>query len=223
MKNIQPVVIFDLDGTLVDSSEGILASLDYAFSANGVKPSGALSKFMIGPPLREIVESLTPQKDTTLFDLIIESFKSHYDSKGYLLTAPYDGINVMLQQLLGTGVRLAIVTNKREQPTKQIVNQLGWSNYFSFIYSPDSVQPSSPSKAALIGQLLCDTDLHPRQCVYIGDRTEDWHSARYNKLSFGWAQWGYSLQKPDFDDDTFILPAPDEKMILSSMENTLKF
>lgn len=222
MKNIEPVVIFDLDGTLVDSSAGILASLDHALIANGVKPSGALSKFMIGPPLREIVESLAPQISSTLYDLIIDSFKSHYDSKGYLLTAPYDGIDDMIKHLFDEGVRLAIVTNKREQPTKQIVNQLGWSKYFSLIYSPDSVQPPSPTKAALIGQLLYDADLHPHQCVYIGDRTEDWHSARHNNLIFGWAQWGYSLQMPDFDDDSFVLPAPDDKMILAFMENPLK-
>lgn len=220
---MERAVIFDLDGTLVDSSAGILASLGHAFRANGVTPTGALSDFMIGPPVREIIESLSPEIDSATIDSIIEYFKSHYDSIGYLRTVPYDGIDQMLRQLLEAGVCLAIVTNKREQPTKLIVNQLGWKNCFSSIYSPDSVQPSSPSKAALIGQLLRDTDLHPRHCVYIGDRTEDWHSARDNGIRFGWAQWGYCLQKPDFDDDSFILAAPDEKMILASMENALKF
>lgn len=215
-------MIFDLDGTLVDSSAGILSSLDHAFRANGVAPTGALSDFMIGPPVREIVESLRPGIDTATTDSIIEYFKRHYDSSGFLRTVPYDGIDQLLRQLLDSGICLAIVTNKREQPTKLIVNQLGWNNCFSSIYCPDSVQPTSPSKAALIGQLLHDSELHPLHCVYVGDRTEDWHSARANGIRFGWAQWGYSLQKPEFDDDSFILTAPDQKMILAAMGNPSK-
>lgn len=215
-------MIFDLDGTLVNSSAGILASLDHAFRANEVAPAGALSNFIIGPPVREIVNSLIPDLEDSTTDMIIESFKSHYDSSGYLQTEPYDGVDQMLLRILDVGVRLAIVTNKREKPTRLIVNQLGWNDYFSSIFCPDSIQPSSPSKAALIGRLLHDIELHPLNCVYIGDRTEDWHSARDNGIRFGWAKWGYSLKKPGFDDDSFILEAPDEKKILSLIHNLQK-
>jgi phosphoglycolate phosphatase len=223
LKSMEHVVIFDLDGTLVDSSAGILASLDHAFRANEVAPTGELSNFIIGPPVREIVDSLSPGLEASTTDMIIESFKSHYDSSGYLRTVPYDGIDQMLRRIINAGVRLAIVTNKREVPTKLIVNLLGWNNYFSSIYCPDSVQPSSRTKAALIGKLLFDTDLNPLDCVYIGDRTEDWHSSRVNGIRFGWAEWGYSLQKPDFNDDSFILTVPDENTILTSMNNPMKF
>lgn len=218
-KRLERVVIFDLDGTLIDSSAGILSSLEHAFSANGVSPTDVLSNFMIGPPVCEIVESLSPGIDAATKNSVIEYFKRRYDSSGYLQSVPYDGIDQMLTQLLDSGTCLAIVTNKRERPTKLIVNRLGWNNYFSNIYCPDSVQPSSPCKAALIKQLLRDAEVHPLRCVYIGDRMEDWHSARVNGIRFGWAKWGYSNQMPDFDDDSFILTAPDKKMILAAIEN----
>ncbi|MBV2352096.1 HAD family hydrolase [Synechococcus sp. HK05] len=220
LKNRQTAVLFDLDGTLVNSSAGILASLDYAFRANGTSPIAALTDLMVGPPLHEIVESLCPEILPSGIDMIIESFKAHYDSIGYLQTTPYDGINQMLNRLLDAGIILAIVTNKRAHPTELILDQLGWNDCFSYVYCPDSFQPTpSHRKSGLLRKIMHDNGINPPDCVYVGDRKEDWHSARANNIRFGWVEWGYCIQKPDFDDNSFVLTVPDEEIILDAIWN----
>ena len=120
----------------------------------------------------------------------------------------------MLNNLASQETRLAIATNKRHSPTQSILNNLKWQDYFSHVYSPDSIKPSIPTKGQLITHLLHETGWDPAQCVYIGDRVEDWHAARENGIRFGWAKWGFSSEQPDFDDNSFILPKPDTEAIL---------
>jgi len=71
-------VIFDLDGTLVDSSVGILHSLAHAFHSHGITPLVPLEPSLIGPPLRETITALSADIDIAKSDAIIESFKSHF-------------------------------------------------------------------------------------------------------------------------------------------------
>lgn len=210
-------VIFDLDGTLVDSAPTILASLGYSFSAQNVTPCSALQASIIGPPLRETVQSLAPQLTPAEIEPIIETFKQHYDTSGYLRTEAFPGAGTMLQQLQDARLNLAIVTNKRANPTQLIIQHLGWQNFFAHIYSPDSFSPAIASKAELIGLLLEHTGWRPRDCLYIGDRIEDWQSAQSNGVRFGWAQWGFCKDDLHFDDDSFVLDQPDPTAILTQL------
>jgi phosphoglycolate phosphatase len=210
-------VIFDLDGTLVDSAPSILASLDHSFSAQNVIPSSALQASIIGPPLQETVQYLAPQLAQDEIKPIIEAFKQHYDTSGYLQTEAFAGAETMLQQLQDARLNLAIVTNKRAKPTRLILQHLGWQNFFAHIYSPDSFSPTVTSKAELIGLLLQHTGWQPVNCLYIGDRLEDWQSAQSNCVRFGWAQWGFSQDDLHFDDDSFVLGKPDPTAILKQL------
>ncbi len=207
-------VIFDLDGTLVDSSAGIFASLQHAFSVNGVTLNTCLTTSLIGPPLRETVASLIGQHQIMLLDRIIKSFELHYDSLGYLDSSPYHGVDVMLQKLVANGTILAIATNKRSYPTELILSSLGWKSLFRWVYSPDSVQPSLNSKTDLLARMLLDTNLDPSCCLYVGDRAADWHSAKANGIRFAWADWGFSELAPLFNDDSIIMLQPQAHVIV---------
>jgi phosphoglycolate phosphatase len=204
-----------LDGTLVDSSKGILSSLEAAFRSACVKPKQELEPTLIGPPLRETVRLLAGDLDPVIIDSIISTFKSHYDSEGFRRTQPYSGISDMLSSLHATGLDLHIATNKRARPTQLILSQLEWLKFFGLVYSPDSVDPPSANKAALLATLLKDANLSEKRCLYIGDRAEDWHSARTNGIRFSWARWGFSGESLDFDDNSFTLESPDPEYILS--------
>jgi phosphoglycolate phosphatase len=210
-------VIFDLDGTLVDSAPSILASLAYSFSAQNVTPNEPLQASLIGPPLHETVQSLAPQLTRAQIEPIIETFKHHYDTSGYLQTEVFPGVESMLQQLQAAKLNLAIVTNKRANPTQLILKHLGWSNRFMHAYSPDTFLPLLASKADLIGRLLRQTGWQPRNCLYIGDRIEDWQSAQSNGVRFGWAQWGFSKDALVFNDDSFLLSEPDSTVVLNQL------
>ena len=79
-------ILFDLDGTLIDSAPAILASFQAAFAASGVTPVRPISNDIIGPPLTETLQLLAGNTDATLIARLSEAFKASYDSSGYQAT-----------------------------------------------------------------------------------------------------------------------------------------
>lgn len=186
-----PHVIFDLDGTLIDSAPAILASFRDAFAAASVTPVMPICEDIIGPPLTETLELLSGSRDPALITRLADAFKASYDSTGYRHTAAFDGIATMLQRLVQTGAQLSIATNKRIHPTRLILDHLGWRAFFVDVYALDLFTPRLPDKAAMIGRLLGDRGIAAEQAIYIGDRAEDGQSADANHLAFIAASWGY--------------------------------
>ena len=186
-----PHILFDLDGTLIDSAPAILASFREAFARTGVAPARAIDASVIGPPLVETLQLLSDSDDPALIAGLVEAFKASYDSEGYKATAAYAGIGELLAELAGAGLTLSIATNKRLHPTRLILEHLGWSGHFAHVYALDLFTPRLPDKAAMIARLLADQNITREQAIYIGDRSEDGESADANGLSFIAVTWGY--------------------------------
>lgn len=184
-------ILFDLDGTLIDSAPAILASFRDAFAQAGLKPIVSIDASIIGPPLTETLQLLAGTTDTDTIARLADGFKASYDSQGYKATAAYDGVGAMLAGLKAAGLRLAIATNKRIHPTRLILDHLGWLAHFEHIYALDLFTPRLPDKAAMIARLLADHDIPRDSSIYIGDRSEDGESADANHLPFIAATWGY--------------------------------
>jgi phosphoglycolate phosphatase len=183
-------VLFDFDGTLVDSSAGVLASLVRAYESCGRQPSVELSSRLIGPPLRKMIEMTCGSPDPAILGRVEAAFRQDYDTRGYLQTEPYAGIGAALRALTGAGRRLHIVTNKRLGPTQQILQHLGWSEYFVAVSAGDSL-PHAPPKTQRVAQLLASLEQTAHCSHLIGDTIDDARAARDNGLQFGWARWGY--------------------------------
>lgn len=207
-------VIFDLDGTLVDSAPGILASFAGAFAACGVAPNRPLTPDLIGPPLRETLAGLCGEPAPALLDWLTAAFKAHYDTEGYRQTRPFDGVLGMLDALAAAGLVLHIATNKRALPTRLILAHLGWAGRFRLVYALDTLTPPAADKPALLGRLLADAGLVAADALYVGDRVEDWHAARANGLRFAWAAWGFGGEAVAMDEDVLRLPVPDARALL---------
>ncbi len=186
-----PHILFDLDGTLIDSAPAILASFRAAFAQTGIAPARAIDDSVIGPPLNETLQLLAGSKDAALIGRLAEAFKASYDSTGYQATAAYAGVGELLAELAGAGLTLSIATNKRIHPTRLILEHLGWSGHFAHVYALDLFSPRLPDKAAMIGRLLADQGIAKEAAIYIGDRSEDGESADANDLPFIAVTWGY--------------------------------
>ena len=189
-------ILFDLDGTLIDSAPAILASYRDCFAAAGREPVRPIDASIVGPALTETLQMLTGGTDRALIDELAGHFKASYDSTGYLQTAAYEGIGDLLSQLANSGLRLAIATNKRLHPTQLILQHLGWSTYFDAVYALDMVTPRLTDKAAMIARLLAERSIPREAAVYIGDRSEDGEAADANGLAFIAASWGYGSLLP---------------------------
>jgi phosphoglycolate phosphatase len=122
-------LIFDLDGTLIDSSASILAGFAAALDDLKIAPKLPLTATVIGPPLHETLANLTGSSDAGLIDSLTSSFKNYYDTEGYKATTVFSGVDEMLKQMHAAGAALHIATNKRLLPTHLILKHLGWGDY----------------------------------------------------------------------------------------------
>ena len=114
-------VIFDLDGTLVDSLPGIAFSVDAALAACGLPQAGVDQAPLIGPPVREILAAVSGATSRELLDWMERSFRASYDAEGWRRTVCLPGVPDMLRRLMTGGVDLWIATNKPALPTGRIL------------------------------------------------------------------------------------------------------
>lgn len=184
-------VLFDFDGTLIDSAPGILASFGAALRATGLTPAVPLSAALIGPPLAKTAATLVGRDDPDAVQALVAAFRADYDAAGYRATTVYDGVPGMLAALGAAGIALHIVTNKRIAATRRILDHLGWTPRFAGIYALDALQPAAPHKPALVAEVLRRERLVAATSWMVGDSAEDRRSAEINGLRFFGAGWGY--------------------------------
>lgn len=185
-------VIFDLDGTLIDSAPSILASFVYAFDAVGMTPAVAISADVVGPPLMATLATLAGHDDAEVLAQLAAQFKAHYDREGYQQSLVYAGVEALLTRLQQAHFNLYIATNKRAEPTQKIMQFLNWAPYFKGVFALDSFTPPLVAKPLMVAQILNDFQIEPKKAIYIGDRYEDGLAADHNQMAFAMVGWGYA-------------------------------
>lgn len=205
-------LIFDLDGTLIDSAPSILHCFGLAFSSTHTPLNTPLNNDVIGPPLMEALKHLSGSDDATLLNTLAAAFKQHYDTTGYLQSVVFDSVPSMLKQLQAAGYALYIATNKRFYPTEQIVAHLGWQSLFTGVYALDYFSPALKCKADMVGRMVSDLALDTQDCLYIGDRVEDGLAADAHQMDFVLVSWGYAgdlaLRKPHWQTCAAVAELP---------------
>lgn len=191
-------IIFDLDGTLIDSAAAIVKSLSHAFDASQIKPVCSLDRSLVGPPLREIIKKVVSENEAIYLDQVEQLFIRHYDSGGFAESQVFPGVDMLLRSLLDHGCVLHIATNKRESPTRAITELFGWQYIFKNVYSLDTFTPAIKDKSGLIARLLLDEKIEMASACYVGDRIEDALAAKNNGLDFFMASWGYDVFHHDY-------------------------
>jgi phosphoglycolate phosphatase len=184
-------IVFDLDGTLIDSAPGILQSFGAAFAHCGVTPREPWSASLIGPPLMQTIAQQCDSQDPALLESLRLAFTTCYDSEGFRLSTPYDGVHAMLETLQDQGMRLFIATNKRIVPTQRILQRLDWHALFEGVFGVDSLAAVQTPKADVIRHISQHFGLAPRQSLYVGDRMEDYQAATAASFPFALATWGF--------------------------------
>lgn len=186
-----PAVLLDLDGTLIDSQPGIVASCLAALRALGHEPDEALDvKRFIGPPLQDVMQVLLQSYGDDRVDEAVLAFRQHYGETGLLGSASYPGIGRALQQLREAGLRLHLATSKRQAFAHRILQHLELAACFDGIYG------SVPSgeldhKPELLAHILSEQNIPPSRCLMIGDRRYDIAGAHAVGMRSLGVLWGY--------------------------------
>ena len=191
------IYLFDLDGTLIDSSPEIIKTYNTVFKKNNIKPIREVSEDIIGPTLKDTISNLIPSKHLSNIDKIIKDFIGLYDNKFCTESSLYDGVYETLDKLSKKN-RLILITNKRFIPTEKILYSNEIINFFEKYFSVDIKSQYSFNKSSLIKNVLEEMKLDPKKTVYVGDTKEDFKASMDNNIDFIFAEYGYGKSEKNF-------------------------
>ena len=124
-------MIFDLDGTLTDSAEGIVASFRHALAEIGAEvPDGDLAGRIVGPPMHTTLAALGLGDRV---DEAVAAYRADYTSRGWAMNTVFDGVTELLTDLRDAGVRLAVATSKAEPTARRILEHFEMAAHFEVI------------------------------------------------------------------------------------------
>ena len=184
-------VLFDLDGTLLDSLPGIEASVRAAFAACGREMPPADLAAEIGPPMRTILGRIAGDIAAPDLDALERAFRQSYDSEGWKNTPCYPGAVRVLEAMWEAGYRLFVVSNKPAHIAPSILDREGVLNFFEAVYTRDSRTPVFSGKIEMISVLMQVHDLQARECIMVGDTFEDGEAAMAHSIPFILMTHGY--------------------------------
>ena len=195
MNNIVNNFIFDLDGTLVNSSNEVLLCFKKAFEASDVKiDETRLNTDVIGPPLVEIIKLIAPDlKSEEKIKEVMQKFRQIYDNDENDITDFYDGIYEFLLNLKKSNKKIFLATFKPMLPTIRIVKKLKL-NMFEDIYTIDKFGEKM-SKTEMIEDILKKYNLKREETAMIGDALTDMAAAKEAGVKAIAALWGYEADK----------------------------
>ena len=181
-------ILFDLDGTLTDSGEGIINCAILALEHFGLPiPSREELRVFVGPPLTQsFIEHGVPEDKA---EEAVAVYRSRYIPIGKYENKPYPGVRELLQTLQSKGYRLYVATSKPEGMSIDILNHFDLAKYFTRICGA-AMDSSRNSKEAVIAYLLDETG-EKDNMVMIGDTKFDIIGAKYHGIPAIGVSWGY--------------------------------
>jgi phosphoglycolate phosphatase len=182
------LVIFDLDGTLTDSAQGIVSSFRHALGEVGVGvPDDDLAARIVGPPMHHTLGEMGLGEDA---DAAIAAYRADYSTRGWALNRLFDGIAELLADLHAAGVRLAVATSKAEPTARRILEHFGLDGHFEVIAGA-SVDGSRATKSDVVAHALAQLNPLPDRVLMVGDRSHDVEGAADHGIDTVVVGWGY--------------------------------
>jgi phosphoglycolate phosphatase len=170
------LIIFDLDGTLVNSSIDIMNALNYSIAPYGFEQltlERTLS--LVGEGVTRLIEKLVGPKSADLHEVVLKRFLQYYSEHLTDYSVPYPGVRETLETL--KNYRKAVLSNKREGLSRLLLEKLGLAGYFDIIWGSDSVPEKKPSPVPVL-ELLKKVSCKPAEAVIVGDSNYDIEAGR---------------------------------------------
>jgi phosphoglycolate phosphatase len=184
-------IIFDLDGTLLDSRPGIVAGLRHALRRLGRElPADFPFDWAVGPPLREVIARLLAPYEGPRIEEGVAAYREWYSAVGLFDARPYSGVPELLDALAGSGKALFVGTSKRTDFARSALGHFGLAGWFRAIYGAEP-HGRLDHKADLLRHVVKTEALAPEETMVVGDREHDVFAARANGLRVAAVAWGY--------------------------------
>lgn len=187
----QAAILFDLDGTLIDSAPDLHASAGRLLVAEGLNPlSLDQIRAFIGNGVPKLVERIIGATDLDMSEhqRLVARFLEDYNTHAADLTRPYPGALQALDRLAERGFALGLVTNKPETPARAILDVFGMDQYFGIVIGGDTLSTKKPDPAGLLHGFA---ELWGTSRLYVGDSEVDAEAASRADVAFGLYTPGY--------------------------------
>jgi phosphoglycolate phosphatase len=180
-------LIFDLDGTISDPSEGIVNCVNHGLDVCGLPPAEPDDiRRLIGPPLTEIFETLTGDKRESVALRFVSAYRDRYSVSGYRENIIYPEMPDVIRKLAATGAVLGVCTSKRADYAEKIIDMFGLLPFFRFIDGGDI-----HIKKYTQLEKLVRAGIDAPTAMMIGDRAVDIEAARTNAIASVGVCWGF--------------------------------
>ncbi|RYZ35225.1 MAG: HAD family hydrolase [Myxococcaceae bacterium] len=184
-------VLFDLDGTLVDSLGDIAAAMNHALAHHGLPPhpEAAYLRF-VGEGVSQLAHRATGGADAALQGRVLATYHGHYDAHLFDRTRPYPGVVEVLQALASDGVRLGVLSNKSDDFVKRLAARLLPGVSFAAVYGERPGIPRKPDPTGALA-LAAELGVAPGACGFVGDTSVDMDTAKAAGMYGVGVTWGF--------------------------------
>ena len=212
------LIIFDLDGTLVDSAKDIMIANNKTLEKFGYKPISFKNvKHIIGQGIRvNIIRSLKMQnvkinkkKENGMYNF----FFSFYKKNLYVESKIYSGLNSFLKNLKKQGYKLAVCSNKLELLTKIVLKKTKLLKYFDFVAGGDTFAHRKPHPSVL-NNVIKNFKINKNNVLFIGDSEHDYYSALNSNIKFCLKTKGFTNKPISFFKKSYKLKSYTNKIII---------
>lgn len=190
-------VIFDLDGTLLDTIRDLAVSMNFALKASGfAERELSHHAWAIGNGLRKYIERCLPESAVcdSLLDEISSTFSQHYNTHCSVKTVPYDGICDVIEYLNQNNISVNILSNKRDGFVKELALHYFNDYKLDCVYGelPDVAKKPNPEAALIIAN---ERDINPENFIFIGDSIYDIQTGKNAGMKTIAVTWGYQPEE----------------------------
>lgn len=209
-------IIFDLDGTLLDTLEDLAAAVDKALGKRGF-PLHPLEEYctMVGHGVRNLCTQALPkeyQADEALIDTVLADFKASYSAHIDVKTRPYPGMRELLGRLRDAGVQTAVASNKFQEGTERLIRSFFPEIPFIAILGNRPGFPLKPDPE-IVQEVLRKSGLRPDEVALVGDSATDMKTAENGGIQGIAVAWGYRRMGPDAPYPVAATPEQLEKLL----------
>ena len=184
-------VLFDLDGTLLDTLTDLAGSVNHALRSNGLSERSAREvRAFLGNGIRDLVQqSVGTNCPLALFEAVFEDFRAHYRLHSLDATAPYAGIMPLLDQLQGLGVRMGIISNKVDEAVQGLHARF-FGQAIELAVGERAGIPKKPAPDAVLHAMQA-LKADPATTLYVGDSEVDFATAQAAGIDCALVLWGF--------------------------------
>lgn len=210
---MKKIVIFDLDGTLLNTLDDLSDSTNYALSKFGY-PTRTIEEVrqFVGNGVAKLIERAIPDgKNNSNFEKCLSIFKENYAQNMYNKTAPYNGIIEMLSNLKSKGIKIAVVSNKFDLAVKELCKKY-FEGFIDFAAGENEALGIKKKPAPdTVLSVLRKFSFSPEDAVYVGDSDVDIMTAKNSKMRCISVTWGFRDEKFLLKNGaTILINAPSE-------------